>query len=175
VRKVFMILATVVLLGGASSAFADGGTVNYTATSSAEGEPFTITFSEPGTITSLITTTTVDLSAGGSNTVLPGSEVQFFDLAQSGLFNVDFSLGGNSFVVEFFGAQSYSGSSSPFTLLTGTFPVTGGVIIVDGGEDEVPLSGGTVTAVKSPEPVSLAMLGFGLAAIGALRKRTRVA
>jgi PEP-CTERM motif-containing protein len=173
-RKVFMILATVVLLGGASAAFADGGKVNYTATSSAEGESFTFTFSEPGTISSLTTTTTVDLSEGTLNVVLPGSEVQFFDLGESGLFNIDFDLGGNSYIVEFFGPQIYSGSSSPFKLLTGTFPVTGGYIILD-GEDEVALSGGSVTAVGTPEPASLAMLGFGLAAIGALRRKARVA
>src|SRR6202161_1005950 len=63
-RKAFLILAMVVLLGGASSAFADGGNVNYTATSSTGGESFTFTFSEPSTITSLTTFTTVDFSEG---------------------------------------------------------------------------------------------------------------
>ena len=172
-RKAFLIVALVVLLGGASAAFADGGNVNYTATSSVEGESFTFSFSEPSTITSLITVTTVDLSAGGLNLVLPGSEVQFFSSGQMGLFNVDFSYMGESFEVEFFGAQSYSGSSSPYTLLTGIFPVMGGEIMID-GEEVATLSGGSVNAVPAPEPASLAMLGLGLAAVGALRKRTRL-
>jgi hypothetical protein len=173
-RKVFLILAIVVLLGGASSAFADGGNVNYTATSSADGQSFTFTFSEPSTITSLVTTTTVDLSAGSLNVVLPGSEVQFFDAAESGLFNVDFTLGGDSYEVEFFGAQIYSGLGSPYTLLTGAWPVTGGEFVVD-GEEVACLSGGSVNAVAAPEPASLAMLGFGLFAVGALRKKARLA
>jgi hypothetical protein len=172
-RKAFLILATVVLLGGASPAFADGGNVNYIATSSTGGESFTFTFSEPSTITSLTTFTTVDFSAGSLNLVLPGSEVQFFDSGESGLFNVDFTYLGFDYEVEFFGAQIYSGSGSPYTLLTGVFPVTGGEVLVD-GEEIGTLWGGSVKAVAAPEPASLAMLGVGLAAVGALRKKIRV-
>ena len=48
VRKAIMILAFAVLLGGASAAFADGGSINYTVTSkiTAINQPFTFTFSE---------------------------------------------------------------------------------------------------------------------------------
>ena len=166
-RKVLMFFAPIVFLTLASAALADN--VDFTATSTVapSGPSFTLTFSEPSSLTSLNTFTTVDLSSGGSSSVFPGNVV-FFDLADLGLFDVYMG----SSVFEFFGAQSYSGTTAPFSLLTGTFPVTGGDIVENGVVTD--LLGGTVTAtpaVATPEPATLALLVSGLFAIGVLRRK----
>jgi PEP-CTERM motif len=99
--------------------------------------------------------------------VLPGSTVFFFSLADLGLFDIGFDFAGNTFLVQFFGPQLYSGTSAPFTLLTGTFLATSGDVIENDAETST-LSSGKVIA---PEPATLALLGFGIVGIGALRRK----
>jgi hypothetical protein len=174
-RKTYLILAVVavLLLAGASTARADS-TIDYTVTTNIASEGYTFTFAEPGTITSLTTTTAVDLTAGGTNYAFPGATVQFFPLSSDGLFNIDFSYLGHSYEFEFFGAQSYSGSSSPYTLLTGIFPITGGDALLDGSPIAF-INNGNVKAVGAPEPATFGLLGLGLAGLGMLRRRLRLA
>jgi hypothetical protein len=173
-RKAILIFAAVMFLAGASAAFADGSSINYTVTSTAlPGGPFTITFAEPGTLSSLTTFTTATFTEGGISKVLPGTEVQFFDFASSGLFDVDFSLGGNAFQYEFGGGQSYTGTG-PYSLTAGRFPIAIGDVIKNGNFEGF-LLGGRVRAVATPEPMTLAMLGFGLAGLGILRKKKLLA
>ena len=124
-------------------------------------------------MTSLTTFTTATFTEGGVSKVLPGTEVQFFDSALSGLFDVDFALGGNAFQFEFGGGQSYTGTG-PYALTAGRFPIAIGDVIKNGNLQAF-LYGGRVTAVATPEPMTLAMLGFGLAGLGVLRKKKLLA
>jgi hypothetical protein len=168
-RKALLFLAPLVFFVFASSAFADG--VDYTATTSVAGTPFAFAFSEPSTISSLDTTT--DVTVEGA--LFPSSEVIFYSTAQAGLFDVIFDIGTDSYDFAFFGPQIYSGNG-PFTLLTGTFPISSGLLYVDGLQ-VADLSGGSVTATPTaaPEPATFALLGSGLFAVGFFRRKLRLA
>lgn len=173
-RKALLFLAPIVFLTFASSTLADS--VNFTVASTVAGQSFTLTFSEPSTLGSLSTFTTVDYSTLGSTTACTGAEVDFYSLADGGLFDI-YLNGGVDTVFEFAGEQSYSGTSAPFTLLTGIFPISFGDIVENGTLADI--SGGTVTATAvttaTPEPATLALLGSGLFAIGVLRRKKRLA
>ena len=164
----------------ASRAAAD--TLNFTVTSSVEGIPFTISFTEPSTINSLTPPlTSATLNSPVLNFTDPATFVEFFPTSQAGLFNLDMSDGIETFDFEFFGPQSYSGTG-PFTLLTGTFPLgangtTG--FLTQGDEEPFPLDpGGKVVVTggtSTPEPGTFALLGLGLTGLAALRRKLRIA
>jgi hypothetical protein len=175
-RRFFVIVAPILFLCFASSAFADG--IDYTATSSLSGSSFTFTFSLPSTLTSLDTAATVNFTEGSLNLTNLPATVVFFSAADKGLFNILVTIEGTD-TFEFFGSQIYSGTGSgPFTLLPGTFPLSAslgyGDVMVN-GHTVADLVGGTVTATTAtPEPTTLALLGSGLFAIGALRRKKRL-
>lgn len=168
-RKALLFLAPLVFFVFASSAFADG--VDYTAITSVAGTPFAFAFSEPSTISSLDTTTDVNVEGA----IFPSSEVVFVSTSQLGLLDVIFDIGSDSYDFAFFGPQIYSGNG-PFTLLTGTFPVSGGIFYFDGSK-VADLTGGSVTATPTaaPEPATFALLGSGLFAVGFFRRKLRLA
>jgi hypothetical protein len=169
-----LLLAAALVLFTCTSAMADGGTVNYTGNVTFANDPsLSFSFSEPGTVTSLDTTTTLTIS-GVLNAVLPNSEVEFFSSADGGLFDLTFNYLGATYDLALFGGQSYSPAGGSFKLLTGNFPIAGGAIFID--EFPVPVdvvTGGKVTAKTVPavEPEGLVMLGLGIAALVMLRKK----
>ena len=170
-RKALLFLAPLVFFVFASSAFADG--VDYTATTSVAGTPFAFAFSEPSTISSLDTTTDVNVEGA----LFPSSEVVFYPKSEAGLFDVILNIGADTYDFSFFGQQIYSGNGDgTFTLLTGTFPICSGILWVDGSQI-ADLTGGSVTATPTaaPEPATFALLGSGLFAVGFFRRKFRLA
>jgi hypothetical protein len=170
-RKALLFLAPLVFFVFASSAFADG--VDYTATTSVAGTPFAFAFSEPSTISSLDTTTDVNVEGA----LFPSSEVVFYPKSEAGLFDVILNIGADTYDFSFFGQQIYSGNGDgTFTLLTGTFPICSGILWVDGSQI-ADLTGGSVTATPTaaPEPATFALLGSGLFALGFFRRKFRLA
>jgi hypothetical protein len=206
-RKVFGILTLLILVLTVSPAHADG-VVEYTVTGtyatgdafsltpvSRPGDSFLITFSVdptllppgPATGTSVATGITFDYtdSLGGitifSLTDQPGTATFYLAGLPGGLFDLDFSAGGDDLMLSLFGPDAGFIDGPIITLNTGVFPITpgddsgGGSLIGDSntpGFDAV--SSGTVTAVSStavPEPSSLLLLGSGFLALGSFARK----
>jgi len=169
-RKALFVLAPLAFLVFASSAFADG--INYTVTSGESGGIiFTFTFTEPSSTLSSLDTFTTATFIDNADEFLSNIpiEVIFLPTSESGLLDIKFNEFGQTIVWGFFGPQIYAGTSAPFTLLTGTFPVTGGLFVST--QFTTPLVGGSVAATAAPEPATLALLCSGLFAIGVLRPK----
>jgi len=170
-----LLLAAALTLFTCTSAFADGGTVDFTGSVTFANDPgLSFSFSEPAKLTSLDTTTTLTITQFGAPIVLKNSEVEFWDSGSGGLFDLDFTYLGTFYDLSLYGAQSYSQSGGSYNLLTGNFPVTKGYIFLD--DDPYPVdyvTGGKVSATSSamPEPAELALLGLGIAALAMLRKK----
>ncbi len=170
-RKTFFIAAAMLFLT-CTAAFADS--VTYTVDGA--GKKFDLSFTEPGTLTSLDTFVPVTFTDTGK--MIKDAEVTFFDDGvDGGLFDLTFTnKKGVTKIVSFVGPQLFTsaGPGGPFILLGGVFGVDGGAIFkggklgkfFDGGDATV-----TGTSTSMPEPASLLMLGLGLAGVMGLRKK----
>ena len=137
----------VVLLLGVQSAFADS--VNYFTTNTygsgtpttpltAPGSTFSFSFSVPLPVTlsasdsdSFTTIVPVVYSLGASTVTVPGTAVIFFAASLSGGFDINFTLNGNSYLWEFFGASTPLATvpepSSLTLLVTGIVGIAGAI------------------------------------------------
>jgi PEP-CTERM motif len=190
-KRTFLLLIPALFFALACSAFAD--TLDFTATSSFNGTPFTITFTEPSTIPSLITSTAASLTSPVLTFTDPAASITFYSTSDLGLFNIDMHYYGTDLLFEFFGDQSYTGNG-PFNLLTGTFPLfvedepgffaTTGATSFSSDPNQcdgtfIPIGHGQVVVsgdpAATPEPGTFALLGAGLAGLVALRRKQRIA
>jgi PEP-CTERM motif len=146
---------------------------------SGQADPITMSFSVPNNINGgpQDSGVTITVGFGGSSTVVTGGVITFYPLSSLGLFDVDFSAGGNAFEWDFFGPQSYGSSNN---ILLGTFPINSGSeelsAFNEDGEQIGTLDGGTVvvtagTCSATPEPSSLFLLGSGLLGLAPVIRR----
>ena len=194
---------------GASSARADGvGLVDYSVTGtfaaidgfpstsiSNAGDSFTFTFSVDPTslgtgplgLASSPIPITFDYTDSLHGTTIssltgePGT-VTFNSLDQGGLFDIDFFVGGDHFILQLEGTVAGFTDGSTPTLNTGSFTITDGItsgpdagmgsMLGDFDADTVDaIAGGTVTASAMPEPSSLLLLGSGFLALGSFARK----
>ena len=209
-RKTVAILGllSLAIVIGASPASADGvGLVDYSVTGtfgaiagfpstsiSTAGDSFTFSFSVdpaslgPGPLG--IASSPIDISfdytdtRGGSTiaslTGEPGT-VTFNSLIQGGLFDIDFFLGTDHFILQLNGTVAGFTDGSIPTLNTGSFTITPGDGLGDGSllgdfdngsVNNIDSGTVTATAANMPEPSSLLLLGSGFLALGSFgRKR----
>jgi hypothetical protein len=168
-RKSILFAAAILFLT-CTSAFADS--VTYTV--SGAGKAFDLSFTEPTTLTSLDTFVPVTFTATGKTK--KDAEVTFFDLGDSGLFDITFENKKHVKVISFIGPQIFTDNGDgTFTLEGGVFGIDGGDIVKDGNLGKF-FEGSPATVVTGklkimPEPSSLLMLGLGLAGVLALRRK----
>jgi len=172
--------------------FVATGTYDPTSTPSPlspSGGAFTLSFSEPTTVTSLDTTSIMisyTLDGNPCTTCFSTGEVQFFPFdpsgGQYGLFNVVLQTTDDTYLWQFAGmGQFYSASGTGYSLMPGTIAMDSSTPLstIDdtpgSGSYSGTISSGSVTATLStstvPEPSSLLLLSSGLLSLGPLRRR----
>ncbi|HST09978.1 MAG TPA: PEP-CTERM sorting domain-containing protein [Terriglobales bacterium] len=129
----------------------------------------------PGCFTTILP---ISYSSGSVSVTVPGTAVVFFDSLSGGGLDINFTLGGNNYLFEFFGALPFfNGSTSNPTLLTGSFFYGGLSFGFNGSPGDIVNTNGTITATSPtavPEPGSLTLLGTGIVVItGAIRRKFR--
>jgi len=184
----------IVLLLAVQTAFANS-VVNYvtsgtynsatpTTPLTAPGNTFSFSFSVPTPVSlsasdaiSFTTIVPVSYSSGSFTGTVSGTGVIFFTAIQGGGFDINATVGGNSYLWEFFGAQTlFSGTISNPTLLTGSFFYGGLSLGFNGSSGVIVNTNGTIVASSPvttvPEPGTLTLLGTGIVAFaGAVRRK----
>jgi hypothetical protein len=211
-RKLLTIMAILGLSIGFCALAASADTVSYTVSGTyATGAPFTSTMlSNPGD--SFTFTFSVDSALLGPGPIggnmtgdlgpitfnytdslggtiihsLTGQTgfVNFADLTALGLFDLDFTFGGDAFILQLMGPDPGFIDGTPPTLNTGSFTITPGGTGPNAGlgslfgdgttADFAAIASGTVDATPVsavPEPSSLLLLGSGFLALGGFARK----
>lgn len=210
-RKLLSIVAILGLSISFSALATSADTVSYSVSGTyATGTPFTSTLlSNPGdSFTFTFSFNSADLGPGPIGMIQTGDLpitfnytdslggtiihsltgqagfVNFADLTALGLFDIDFTFGGDMFILQLMGPDPGFIDGTPPTLNTGIFTITPGGTGPDAGlgslfgdgttAEFAAIASGTVDATPVstvPEPSSLLLLGSGFLALGGFARK----